>query len=159
MKAVITAVLAGGVLAAAGAGTIGHNEPTATATPRMQIKPAVAALVTPNSLYAATVAPPAVVFGTHGSLGIGGGRTAAGPGANPSGAGSPVAVSDRDGSMMSTSLFFAPTTYARPTATPPDSRPPGFVAPVPGTPLPGLFSPTGAFLGLIGPGGLLIGDG
>jgi hypothetical protein len=50
----MTAVLAGGVLAAAGVATVGHDEPTPTSTPRVQSKPTVAALVTPNSLYAAT---------------------------------------------------------------------------------------------------------
>jgi hypothetical protein len=81
MKTVITAVLAGGVLAAASAGAIGQHEPTAVVNPRVPSTSAVAALVTPNSLYAATVAPPVPVFGTNGSLGIGGGHTAAGPGA------------------------------------------------------------------------------
>jgi hypothetical protein len=50
----MTAVLAGGVLAAAGVATVGLDEPTPTSTPRVQSKPTVAALVTPNSLYAAT---------------------------------------------------------------------------------------------------------
>jgi hypothetical protein len=147
-------VLAGGVLAAAGVVAIGQDEPTAVVNPRVQSTPAVAALATPNSLYAATVSPPIVAFGANGTLGIGGGHTAAGPGATSSGVGTPVTVSDRDGTPMSTSLFFAPTTYARPASRPSDPRQAGS-----GTPIPGVFSPTGAFLGLVGPGGLLIGNG
>ena len=46
MKTVITAVLAGGVLAAASVCTIGADEPTAAAKPRGESTPAVAAQVT-----------------------------------------------------------------------------------------------------------------
>jgi hypothetical protein len=157
MKAMMTAVLAGGVLVD-GVASVGHDEPTRTSTPRVQGKPTVAALVTPNSLYAATGAPPVVVFGTNGSLGIGGAHTAAGPGATPSDRQIPATV-DHDPSLMSTSMVFAPTTFARPASPSSDSRSAVSVAPVPAVGIPGLFSPTGAFLGLIGPGGLLIGDG
>jgi hypothetical protein len=157
MKAMMTAVLAGG-LVAAGVASVGHDEPALTNTPRVQGKPTIAALVTPNSLYVATGAPPVVVFGTNGSLGIGGGHTAAGPGGTPIDRQIPATV-DHDPSLMSTSMFFAPTTFARPASPLSDSRSTVSVAPVPGVGIPGLFSPTGAFLGLIGPGGLLIGDG
>jgi hypothetical protein len=146
MKTIITAVLAGGVLAAAGASTIGQDEPTATATPRVQSKPAVAALVTPNSLYAATGAPPVVVFGVTGSLGIGGGHTAAGPGATPIGAGTPATVTDRDGSVMSSSLFFAPTTISRTVLPSSDSHPVVAVTPVAGG-FPGCSAPPARFWG------------
>jgi len=121
MKAMMTAVLAGGVLVAAGVASVGHDEPTPTSAPRVQGKPTVAALVTPNRLYAATGAPPVVVFGTNGSLGIGGAHTAAGPGATPIDRPTPAAV-DHDRGLMSTSMFFAPTTFARPASTPSDSR-------------------------------------
>jgi hypothetical protein len=114
MRAMITAVLAGGVLAAS-VGTCGQDEPTAADTPRVESTLAVAALVTPNSLYAATGAPPVVVFGANGSLAIGGGHTAARPGA-PS---STTAIPTRGGSDFATiETLFAPTVYARPTAAP-----------------------------------------
>ena len=110
MKSVITAVLA-----AAGAGTIGQDEPTAPTTPRVQSKPAVAALVTPNSLYAATGAPPVVAFGANGSLGIGGGHTAAGS-SSPRDTAAVQARATSDIKLVET--FFAPTVYARPAAAP-----------------------------------------
>ena len=66
-------------------------------------------------MYAVTGAPPIVVFGANGSLGIGGGHTAAGPSAPRATATIPTTVSS-DISLVET-LFF-PTVYARSGARP-----------------------------------------
>jgi hypothetical protein len=113
------------------------------------LAPTVNAAPTPNTLLAAGVPAPVVAF------------SAAQPMADrstptPEHVGTSTAVVSHP---MSASLFFAPGTHARTAQTSSDSRPSVFVAPVPCAGIPGLFSPTGAFLGLIGPGGLLIGNG
>src|SRR5258705_2765807 len=121
--------------------------------------PALAALVTPNSLYAATGGPAVAVLGPNGSLALPDGYFIA-----------PVTTGQADVSraeVSNPSLSFAPTTLSRSTpspgrdggATTPTSSGPTAFAAADGPMSFGLFSPTGAFLGLIGPGGLLIGDG
>ncbi len=72
-KTMIAAALTAGVLAAAGATVSDEAEPADVAKPipRGQSTAAVAALITPNTLYAATGAPPIAMFGPTGSLGIG----------------------------------------------------------------------------------------
>ena len=156
-KAIVTTALAVGMLATACATSAGetavvkqqgaaqdHPAP-ATVTPPIPnaanvFAPTDHATVTPNGLLVAGVPTPVVTFSS----------------AQPT---SHSATQNGAAPVVSPSLFFAPTTHARTALTPSDSRPSAFVAPVPGAGIPGLFSPTGAFLGLIGPGGLLIGDG
>jgi hypothetical protein len=83
---------------------MGPDQPTTAAKPRVESTPAVAVQVTPNSLHAVTGAPPSVVFGANGSLGIGGGHTAVGPSAPRATATIPTTVSS-DISRVET-LFF-----------------------------------------------------
>ena len=155
--------LTAGVIAAAGTGAVAAtpSAPGTTPAQRVSAVPSLTAVVTPNSLYAATGRPPAAVFGPNGSLALPAGYFVA-----------PVATASSGvGAVVSNpSLSFSPTTLARTTlssgggsAATTDA---GFEPKVFATPNPasgptsfGLFSPTGAFLGLIGPGGLLIGDG
>ncbi len=157
------AALAAGMIVAASNSAVAAT-PSATGTAaaqHMSTMPALAAVVTPNSLYAATAAPPVVVLGPNGSLALPDGYFVAA-----------VATGSSDvGAVVSNpSLSFAPTTLARTTSSSGGggavTTPAGFEPTVFATPNPasgptsfGLFSPTGAFLGLIGPGGLLIGDG
>ena len=70
----ITAVLAAGVLAAASSATQVSERPTASLRPAVHgadaSKPVLAAVVTPNSLFAAVGAPQILVLGPGGSLAI-----------------------------------------------------------------------------------------
>ena len=129
------------------------------------------ALVTPNSLYAATGRPPIVLLGSNGSLALPDGYLVAPVEAGPSGVETVVPAATGDGAgLLMPSLSFAPPTLSRSTSSPGGGGEPTNLAesrsltPVTSnmTSSPtsfGLFSPTGAFLGLIGPGGLLIGNG
>jgi hypothetical protein len=111
-KAVIGAVLAGGLLAAATASATGQGEPTATANPLSERTPAVAALFTPKSLYAAISGPPHVVPSANGSFAISGGPMAAVSTA-PRG---DAVVSTGGDATVSIETFFAPTIFANPPA-------------------------------------------
>jgi hypothetical protein len=151
----LAAALAAGMIAAPGTDAAQH----------MSTMPALAAVVTPNSLYAATAAPPVVVLGPNGSMTLPDGYFVA---AVPKGSDGPGAVVAAGGGAMvsNPSLSFAPATLARPKSSPGGggamTNPAGFEPTAFATPNAGsgttsfgLFSPTGAFLGLIGPGGLL----
>src|SRR5262249_10899386 len=71
----------------------------------------------------------------------------------------PVAANpDHRATVANPNLSFAPQTLSRSTALPGSDAPTAALT-VNGPSNLGLFSPTGAFLGLMGPGGLLIGDG
>jgi hypothetical protein len=111
-KAVIGAVLAGGLLAATTASATGQGEPTSTAKPLSERTPAVAALFTPNSLYAATSGRPHVVPSANGSFAISGGPMAAVSTA-PRG---DAVVSTGGAATVSIETFFAPTIFANPAA-------------------------------------------
>lgn len=165
----IAAALTVGLLAAGGTTVIDKAQPADAVEPvsRGQSTPAIAALVTPNTLYAAAGAPPIVMFGTNGSLGIG--HT---PIASESDAVivMNVAVAERnfgDRAVPAIETPSAPRTSVRPerVRTGGDSTPlmaatsPMITPSVFGPAALPLFTPTGAFLGLIGPGGLLIGNG
>lgn len=121
----------------------------------MSATPALAARATPNSLYANGIrALPAGYYAAPVTTGLGGPDTFPAAGGNVG-----------DVMVSNPSLFFAPTTRSRSTSTADDSREgtlavgSGLTSDA-GRPTSfGLFSPTGAFLGLVGPGGLLIGDG
>ena len=181
----LTAAVAVGVLAAAGTSAIDGTQLTPAAKPAHQVAqetamPALAAVVTPNSLYAATGAPPVVVLGPSGSLVLPAGYVVA-PVATGSGgvsAVTPTGGSRGSSAAANPTLSFSPAMLARSTSSPSDggagpilagSGPAAFASSA-SFPLAtpdaassptgfGLFSPTGAFLGLIGPGGVLIGDG
>ncbi|HTI75355.1 MAG TPA: hypothetical protein VL634_10185, partial [Mycobacterium sp.] len=118
-----------------------HPAPAVIAAPKLNavnvIAPTLSPVATPNRLLAAGVPTPVATPSSS---------------VHPTSAG---VTSD----ATPTSLFFAPSTFARTALAPSDSRSSVTVAPVGGVGIPGLFSPTGAFLGLVGPGGLLIGNG
>jgi len=143
-KTMIAAAMTAGVLAAAGATVIDKAEPADVTKPisRGQSTPAIAALVTPNTLYAATGAPPIVMFGPNGSLGIGRTPAVAEPGGISV---TNVAVPEpynggRDVKAIET--FFAPAISARPEAARPGDDSTTFVAAFAQGNGPSVFGPT-----------------
>ena len=172
-KTVITAAVAAGILAAAGtAASPGtpSSAPGAIHTPSVatsSASPALAALVTPNSLLAAVTNPPtARGFGPVAVFAPAGGNASTGAAGGGGLVGGPATAPVGDGGGSATASgpnFTAPTIFAHPTPTGGGSIPavggPTLMAAAIPDPTAGLVSPTGAFLGLIGPGGLLIGDG
>src|SRR2546421_5833784 len=182
----ITAVLAAGVLAAASSATQVSQQPTASLRSAVHdadgSKPVLAAVVTPNSLFAAVGAPQILVLGPGGSLAVGSAGEAAPVPITPTGdnsatqpAGVHVAVSGPGSPAL---RLMASTIQAR-SATPTGGRPAGsvplaFTSSTTGGPV-GLaaVNPSdaignliggviGVFIGNGGPGqnaGLLIGNG
>jgi hypothetical protein len=180
--AALAAAVMCGFAADAPLGTARLAAPTAApARPISSVSaPALAAVVTPNALYSAMTAPPILAMGHASSRALPGGYFVA---PVTTGLGDVSAVPPRDSShggavVSDANLSFAPTALWRSNSSPgvggeattqtasgstafvknasmaaatPNaaSEPTSF----------GLFSPTGAFLGLIGPGGLLIGNG
>src|ERR1700742_4488086 len=153
-KGLITCAVSAVVVAAAGAAA--HpGIPSSTATTRhaesvanSSAAPELTALVTPNRLYEATGAPPVVALGPSGSLAL------------PDGYYVAAVPTPRDAATVANpSLSFAPETLSRSTPLPDSGGPHTMPLMANGPTTFGLFSPTGAFLGLIGPGGLLVGDG
>ena len=175
-KKLITGAVGAVVVAAAAAAAPLEpaSTPTAKHTPYVatsSVTPALTALVTPNSLYAAAGEPQVVVLGQNGSLALPIGYFVAPVETRAGGVSALVpATGSASAVVANPSLSFAPTTVSR--STPSTGGGDGATAVARNAPVTfamrdmassptsfGLFSPTGAFLGLIGPGGLLIGDG
>src|SRR5882757_2240354 len=175
-RILMTSALAVGVLAAASTGsTAGQALPDrhggvapVHAAPALVARPVQVAgyslasnigiVATPNSLLAAGGSSPVVVFSSAASVSVGkNGTSKRSADTLPSGADFVAPIVFAGQTPTSTGGGGGPDALAA-TFTP---GPTALVAPtdVPGPTLFGLFSPTGAFLGLIGPGGLLIGDG
>ena len=119
-----------------------------------RIATALTALVTPNSLYAATGESRVGILGPTGTMTLPEGyfvssvsETIPGP------------AGDNRAQVSNPSLSFAPAIVPQTTPSSGGGGQPRTVATASGPTSFGLFSPTGAFLGLIGPGGLLIGNG
>ena len=156
------------VVTAAGATAV-HTERPIPRPATSSVRVVSATLVTPNSLYTNIFEAPAIPAPT-GIRPLPGGfyvAPVATVSADPihrrriGGPDTSVAISGT--SMSTTRQSFAPTTLARPTS-PTNGRSESTVgsqlaSPARDTTSFGLFSPTGAFLGLVGPGGLLVGDG
>ncbi|WP_412178119.1 PGRS repeat-containing protein, partial [Mycolicibacterium elephantis] len=148
-RTMFTAAVAAGMLTAASTGATDGSQPAparhaVTETPTRTI----ASPVSMNTLYEAAGAPRVVVRAPNAGLGA------------PENSRAVALASESVGRPVASnpSLFFAPTPVVRS-----ETKPVGGVTISTGmTPSVtgfALFSPTGAFLGLIGPGGLLIGDG
>ena len=163
-KKLIAGAVSAVVVAAAGTAAL-PGAPSSAPAPRYptgvaisSAMPALAAVVTPNSLYAAAGGPAVAVLGPNGSLALPDGYYIApvapvGPvPVGSSGLSATAPAADRATAATLSTLYRPASSSGRgDEATSPVAvgGPTNF----------GLFSPTGAFLGLVGPGGLLIGDG